>query len=169
MVSNNLGSFELTDVSVTYGSETAVAGVTMHIPAESVTALIGPSGCGKSTLLRCLNRMNDEIGNVTIEGKLLLDGVDIYDSRAVDPVELRKRVGQVFQKPNPFPMTIFDNVAYGPRTHGVKKKSELDQIVEESLRRAALWKEVKDLLKKHAFELSGGQQQRLCIARALAT
>ncbi|MCL4555012.1 MAG: phosphate ABC transporter ATP-binding protein PstB [Actinobacteria bacterium] len=169
MVSNNLGSFELTDVAVTYGTETAVAGVSMHIPAESVTALIGPSGCGKSTLLRCLNRMNDEIGNVTIEGKLLLDGVDIYDSRAVDPVELRKRVGQVFQKPNPFPMTIYDNVAYGPRTHGVKKKAELDQIVEDSLRRAALWKEVKDLLKKHAFELSGGQQQRLCIARALAT
>jgi len=169
MVSNNLGLFELTDVSVSYGNDMAVAGVTMQIPAESVTALIGPSGCGKSTMIRCLNRMNDEIGNVTVGGKILLDGVDIYDSRAVDPVELRKRVGQVFQKPNPFPMTIYDNVAYGPRTHGVRKKSELDQVVEESLKRAALWKEVKDLLRKHAFELSGGQQQRLCIARALAT
>jgi len=169
MVSNNLGSFELTDVSVTYGTDTAVAGVSMVIPAERVTALIGPSGCGKSTLIRCLNRMNDEIGNVKIGGKLLLDGVDIYDDRAVDPVELRKRVGQVFQKPNPFPMTIYDNVAYGPRTHGVRKKEALDQIVQESLERAALWKEVKDVLKKHAFELSGGQQQRLCIARALAT
>jgi len=169
MVSNNLGSFELIDVSVTYGTDTAVAGVSMVIPAERVTALIGPSGCGKSTLIRCLNRMNDEIGNVKIGGKLLLDGVDIYDNRAVDPVELRKRVGQVFQKPNPFPMTIYDNVAYGPRTHGVRKREALDKIVQESLERAALWKEVKDLLKKHAFELSGGQQQRLCIARALAT
>lgn len=113
--------------------------------------------------------MNDEIGNVTVGGNILLDGVDIYDSRAVDPVELRKRVGQIFQKPNPFPMTIYDNVAYGPKTHGVRGKSDLDQIVEESLKRAALWREVKDLLRKHAFELSGGQQQRLCIARALAT
>lgn len=169
MVSNNLGSFELTDVSVSYGNDMAVAGVTMRIPAEAVTALIGPSGCGKSTMIRCLNRMNDEIGNVTIGGKILLDGVDIYDNRAVDPVELRKRVGQVFQKPNPFPMTIYDNVAYGPRTHGIRNKSELDHVVEDSLKRAALWKEVKDLLRKHAFELSGGQQQRLCIARALAT
>lgn len=169
MVSNNLGSFKLTDVSVSYGNDMAVAGVTMQIPAESVTALIGPSGCGKSTLIRCLNRMNDEIGNVTVGGNILLDGVDIYDSRAVDPVELRKRVGQIFQKPNPFPMTIYDNVAYGPKTHGVRGKSDLDQIVEESLKRAALWREVKDLLRKHAFELSGGQQQRLCIARALAT
>ncbi len=163
------GSFDLTDVAVTYGSETAVAGVSMHIPAHVVTALIGPSGCGKSTLLRCLNRMNDELGDVKVAGTLLLDGIDIYDDRAVDPVELRKRVGQVFQKPNPFPMTIYENVAYGPRTHGVRKRDELDQIVEESLRRSALWKEVKDQLKKHAFELSGGQQQRLCIARALAT
>lgn len=169
MVSDNTGSFDLADVSVTYGSETAVAGVSMYIPAHAVTALIGPSGCGKSTLLRCLNRMNDELGNAKVAGRLLLDGVDIYNNRLVDPVELRKRVGQVFQKPNPFPMSIYDNVAYGPRTHGVRKKGELDHIVEDSLRRAALWKEVKDQLKKHAFELSGGQQQRLCIARALAT
>lgn len=162
------GSFELQDVSVTYGSEVAVAGVNMHIDSHAVTALIGPSGCGKSTLLRCLNRMNDELGNVKVGGRILLDGIDVND-RAVDPVELRMRVGQVFQKPNPFPMSIYDNVCYGPRTNGIRKRSELDGIVEESLKRAALWKEVKDSLKKHAFELSGGQQQRLCIARALAT
>ncbi len=168
MVAPVIGSFDLTDVSVTYGTDTVVAGVTMGIEPSSVTALIGPSGCGKSTLLRCLNRMNDEIGNVTVGGRILLDGVDIND-RAVDPVELRIRVGQVFQKPNPFPMSIYDNVAYGPRTHGTRRRSELDEIVEDSLKRAALWDEVKKLLKKHAFELSGGQQQRLCIARALAT
>ncbi len=168
MVTAASGSFELDDVSVTYGNETAVAGVTMSIEPASVTALIGPSGCGKSTLLRCLNRMNDELGNVKVGGRILFDGVDIYD-RSVDPVELRVRVGQVFQKPNPFPMSIFDNVAYGPRTHGVRRKAELDALVEESLKRAALWEEVKNSLKKHAFELSGGQQQRLCIARALAT
>ncbi len=168
MVSHNTGSFELRDVSVAYGKETAIAGVNMHIPAQAVTALIGPSGCGKSTLLRCLNRMNDEIGNVAVGGRITLDGVDIYD-KAVDPVELRMRVGQVFQKPNPFPMSIFDNVAYGPRTQGVRKKAELAEIVEESLRRSALFDEVKNVLNKHAFELSGGQQQRLCIARALAT
>ncbi len=168
MVAPVIGSFDLTDVSVTYGTDTVVAGVTMGIEPSSVTALIGPSGCGKSTLLRCLNRMNDEIGNVTVGGRILLDGVNIND-RAVDPVELRIRVGQVFQKPNPFPMSIYDNVAYGPRTHGTRRRSELDEIVEDSLKRAALWDEVKKLLKKHAFELSGGQQQRLCIARALAT
>ncbi len=168
MVNATTGSFQLFDVSVTYGSETAVAGVTMDIHPASVTALIGPSGCGKSTLLRCLNRMNDELGNVKVGGRILLDGVDIHD-RSVDPVELRVRVGQVFQKPNPFPMSIYDNVAYGPRTHGVKRRSELDGLVESSLRRAALWEEVRNSLKKHAFELSGGQQQRLCIARALAT
>lgn len=162
------GAFELRDVSVTYGREMAVAGVSMDIPSQAVTALIGPSGCGKSTLLRCLNRMNDEIGDVTIGGAVLLDGVDIYD-RAVDPVELRMRVGQVFQKPNPFPMSIYDNVAFGPRTHGMAKRAELEEVVEEALKRAALWNEVKGSLKKHAFELSGGQQQRLCIARALAT
>jgi phosphate transport system ATP-binding protein len=162
------GAFELRDVSVAYGKETAVAGVTMSIEPHSVTALIGPSGCGKSTLLRCLNRMNDELGDVRVGGKILLDGEDIY-SREVDPVELRSRVGQVFQRPNPFPMSIYDNVAYGPRTFGTRSRSVLDPLVEESLRRAALWDEVGKNLKKHAFELSGGQQQRLCIARALAT
>ena len=168
MNNGSLGTFELKGVSVTYGSETAVADVSMHIPGRAVTALIGPSGCGKSTLLRCLNRMNDELGDVTTGGQVLLDGVDVLDSKKVDPVELRRRVGQVFQKPNPFPMSIYDNVAYGPRTHGVSR-SELDGIVEDALKRSAIWNEVKDLLKKHAFELSGGQQQRLCIARALAT
>ncbi len=162
------GSFALRDVSVAYGRELAIAGVKMQIPSRSVTALIGPSGCGKSTLLRCLNRMNDELGNVRIGGTVMLDGIDIYD-RSVDPADLRRRVGQVFQKPNPFPMSIYDNVAYGPRTHGMKRRSELDALVKESLERAALWNEVKNSLKKHAFELSGGQQQRLCIARALAT
>jgi phosphate transport system ATP-binding protein len=164
----NLGAFELREVSVAYGKETAVAGVSMSIEPHSVTALIGPSGCGKSTLLRCLNRMNDELGDVRVGGRILLDGEDIY-SRDVDPVELRSRVGQVFQRPNPFPMSIYDNVAYGPRTLGTRNRAELDTLVEESLRRAALWDEVGKNLKKHAFELSGGQQQRLCIARALAT
>lgn len=168
MVETKTGSFDLHDVSVTYGTETAVAGVSMHVPTRAVTALIGPSGCGKSTLLRCLNRMNDELGNVKVGGTIELDGENIY-GRSIDPVELRRRVGQVFQKPNPFPMSIYDNVAYGPRTHGAGSRSELDGIVEDSLKRAALWNEVKDQLKKHAFELSGGQQQRLCIARALAT
>ncbi len=162
------GSFDLKDVSVTYGNETAVAGVTMHIRPRAVTALIGPSGCGKSTLLRCLNRMNDEISSAVVGGTITLDGRDIY-AKDMDPVELRTRVGQVFQKPNPFPMTIYDNVAYGPRTQGIRKRSQLDEVVEKSLVRAALWGEVKKDLKKHAFELSGGQQQRLCIARALAT
>lgn len=162
------GMFELTDVSVAYGKETALAGVSLHIPAKSVTALIGPSGCGKSTLLRCLNRMNDELGNVTVGGTVALDGTDIY-GREIDPVDLRMRVGMVFQRPNPFPMSIYDNVTYGPRTQGIRKREELDALVEESLTRAALWGEVKGVLKKHAFDLSGGQQQRLCIARALAT
>ena len=162
------GSFSLTGVSVAYGRETVIEGVSMYVPPRSVTALIGPSGCGKSTLLRCLNRMNDELGNVSIGGAITLDGSDIM-GKAMDPVELRMRVGQVFQRPNPFPMTIYDNVAYGPRTQGIRKRGELDELVEESLRGAALWVEVKNNLKKHAFELSGGQQQRLCIARALAT
>jgi phosphate transport system ATP-binding protein len=161
-------AFELADVSVAYGRETVIAGVSMDIAPHAVTALIGPSGCGKSTLLRCLNRMNDEIGNVTVGGLIALDGRDIY-AADIDPVEIRSRVGQVFQKPNPFPMSIYDNVTYGPRTLGVRDRAELDEIVEHSLKRAALWEEVKDSLKKHAFELSGGQQQRLCIARALAT
>jgi len=167
MVDNGTGVFDLTDVSVTYGKETAIAGVSMHIRSKSVTALIGPSGCGKSTLLRCLNRMNDELGNVTVGGKILLDRQDI--NREVDAVDLRMRVGMVFQRPNPFPMTIAENVTYGPRTQGIRRKAELDAIIEDSLKRAALWDEVKKSLKKHAFELSGGQQQRLCIARALAT
>lgn len=162
------GTFDLRDVSVSYGRETALAGVNLAIPQQSVTALIGPSGCGKSTLLRCLNRMNDELGNVTVGGRILLDGVDI-NTKDMDPVELRMRVGMVFQRPNPFPMTIYENVAFGPRTQGIRARVELDEIVEESLTRAALWGEVKNVLKKHAFELSGGQQQRLCIARALAT
>jgi phosphate transport system ATP-binding protein len=162
------GTFELRDVSVTYGRETAIAGVSMRIAPHCATALIGPSGCGKSTLLRVLNRMNDEIGNVTVGGKVLLDGADI-NGRDVDPVELRMRVGMVFQRPNPFPMSIYDNVCFGPRTQGIRAKRDLDELVEESLTRAALWAEVKGALKKHAFELSGGQQQRLCIARALAT
>ena len=162
------GAFEIKDVSVAYGKEKAIAGVSMSIAPQSVTALIGPSGCGKSTLLRCLNRMNDELGDVHVGGRILLDGEDI-NTGDVDPVELRSRVGQVFQRPNPFPMSIYDNVAYGPRTMGTRGRSELDELVEESLRRAALWDEVGKNLKKHAFELSGGQQQRLCIARALAT
>lgn len=168
MVNGHVGRFDLEDVSVTYGSETALSGVSMSIEPQAVTALIGPSGCGKSTLLRCLNRMNDELGNVTVGGRILLDAEDIY-SRDTDPVELRSRVGQVFQRPNPFPMSIFDNVAYGPRTLGRRGRAGLDEVVEASLRRAALWDEVKGSLRKHAFELSGGQQQRLCIARALAT
>ncbi len=168
MVSPGTGVFDLQDVSVAYGKETAIAGVSMHIPSRSVTALIGPSGCGKSTLLRCLNRMNDEIGNVTVGGDIRLDGKDI-NGREVDAVELRTRVGMVFQRANPFPMSIYDNVVYGPKTLGVRKKSDLDDIVESALTDAALWAEVKGSLKKHAFELSGGQQQRLCIARALAT
>jgi len=163
-----VGSFSLSDVSVAYGKDRVIEGVSMEIPAHAVTALIGPSGCGKSTLLRCLNRMNDELGNVHVGGRITLDGQDIM-GRAMDPVELRMRVGQVFQRPNPFPMSIFDNVAYGPRTQGIRNKGDLADLVEASLRGAALWEEVKNSLKKHAFELSGGQQQRLCIARALAT
>ena len=162
------GSFSLTGVSVAYGRDLVVEGVSMYIAPRAVTALIGPSGCGKSTLLRCLNRMNDELGTVRVGGAITLDGQDIM-GKAMDPVELRMRVGQVFQRPNPFPMTIYDNVAYGPRTQGVRRRAELDELVEESLKGAALWVEVKNNLKKHAFELSGGQQQRLCIARALAT
>lgn len=162
------GSFSLTGVSVAYGRDQVIEGVDMDIPSRSVTALIGPSGCGKSTLLRCLNRMNDELGSVIVGGRITLDGSDIM-GKAMDPVELRMRVGQVFQRPNPFPMSIYDNVAYGPRTQGIRRKAELDALVEESLKGSALWDEVRKSLKKHAFELSGGQQQRLCIARALAT
>jgi phosphate transport system ATP-binding protein len=153
-------------VNFFYGSFQALKNISLDIPANRVTALIGPSGCGKSTFLRCINRMNDLIDGCRVEGTIELDGINIYEP-GVDPVELRKEVGMVFQKPNPFPMGIYDNVAYGPRIHGAKK-SELDEIVEKSLRRAALWDEVKDKLKQSAMMLSGGQQQRLCIARTIA-
>ncbi len=150
-----------------YGDKHALKGVSMDIEENKVTALIGPSGCGKSTFLKCINRMNDLVENVKIEGSILLDGDDIYAPK-VDLTLLRKRIGMVFQSPNPFPMSIYDNVAYGPKVHGVKSKQRLDEIVERSLRGAALWDEVKDRVKKSALGLSGGQQQRLCIARALA-
>ena len=155
------------NLSLWYGSVQALKNVSLEIAEKSITALIGPSGCGKSTFLRTLNRMNDLIPDVNISGKILYNGIDIY-STSVDVNELRKEIGMVFQKPNPFPMSIYDNVAYGPRTHGIKKKAELDGIVECALRNAAIWDEVKDRLKKSALGLSGGQQQRLCIARALA-
>ena len=150
-----------------YGTNHALKGVNMNIKENSITAFIGPSGCGKSTFLKTLNRMNDLVPNVTISGTVLLDGENIYDPK-VDTTLLRKKIGMVFQSPNPFPMSIYDNVAYGPRIHGIKSKAQLDEIVEESLRGAALFDEVKDRLKKSALGLSGGQQQRLCIARALA-
>jgi phosphate transport system ATP-binding protein len=156
------------DVSVYYGENKAVDSVTIDIPREFVTAFIGPSGCGKSTFLRALNRMNDTIASARVEGTIELDGEDIYRSQ-MDVVQLRARVGMVFQKPNPFPKTIFENVAYGPRIHGLADgKAELDTIVEKSLRRAGLWDEVKDRLGESGTALSGGQQQRLCIARAIA-
>ena len=148
------------------GSFHALKGINMEIPEKEITAFIGPSGCGKSTLLKSLNRMNDLVEGCVITGKVQLDGEDIYGDMDVNL--LRKRVGMVFQKPNPFPMSIYDNIAYGPRTHGIRSKSKLDDIVEKSLRDAAIWDEVKDRLKKSALGMSGGQQQRLCIARALA-
>ncbi len=150
-----------------YGTNHALKDVNMDISENSITALIGPSGCGKSTFLKTLNRMNDLVEGVRIEGKIMLDGEDIY-GRNMDPTLLRKRVGMVFQQPNPFPMSIYDNIAYGPRVHGIRNKAKLDAIVEESLRGAAIFDEVKDRLKKSALGLSGGQQQRICIARALA-
>lgn len=150
-----------------YGSTQALHHVSMDIPEKSITALIGPSGCGKSTFLKTLDRMNDLVPGVRIEGTVRYDGKDIF-AADVDVNELRRQVGMVFQKPNPFPMSIYDNVAYGPRTHGVWNRAKLDEIVEQSLRSAAIWDEVKDRLKKNALGLSGGQQQRLCIARALA-
>ncbi|MDE6641692.1 MAG: phosphate ABC transporter ATP-binding protein PstB [Acetatifactor sp.] len=150
-----------------YGTNHVLKCVSMEIRSHTVTAFIGPSGCGKSTFLKCINRMNDLVENVRIEGRILLDGEDIYDRR-VDTTLLRKKVGMVFQQPNPFPMSIYDNVAYGPRLHGIRNRERLDEIVEESLREAAIYDEVKDRLKKTALGLSGGQQQRLCIARALA-
>lgn len=158
----------VTDLSVYYGDNQALHSVSLSIPEKCVTALIGPSGCGKSTFLRSLNRMNDLVDNIRIEGQVQLDGRDIYHRRT-DVVELRKRVGMVFQRSNPFPKSIFDNVSYGPRVAGVRKRSVLQEIVERSLVRAALWDEVKHRLDESALRLSGGQQQRLCIARALAT
>ena len=149
-----------------YGDNQALKGINIDIKENKVTALIGPSGCGKSTFLRTLNRMNDLIENVTIKGKIEVDGEDIYQTE--DVIKLRTKVGMVFQKPNPFPMSIYDNIAYGPRIHGIRDKKTLDKIVEESLKGAAIWDEVKDRLKTSALGLSGGQQQRICIARAIA-
>jgi len=154
------------DLDLFYGDFQALKGINLDIEEKKITALIGPSGCGKSTFLKTLNRMNDLIDSVKIKGNIKLDGENIYDR--IDLIKLRKRVGMVFQKPNPFPMSIYDNVAYGPRAHGIKNKSELDELVEKSFRQAAIWDEVKDRLKKNALGMSGGQQQRLCIARALA-
>lgn len=158
---------EARDVDFYYSLFHALKKVNLAVPANEVTALIGPSGCGKSTFLRCLNRMNDLIEGTRLEGEVLIDGINIYGS-AVDVVELRKWVGMVFQKPNPFPMSIFENITYGPKIHGVKKRSELEEIAERSLVRAFLWDEVKDKLHQSALGLSGGQQQRLCIARTIA-
>ena len=155
------------DLNLYYGNNHALKNINLDIYENQIKAFIGPSGCGKSTYLKTLNRMNDLVPNVTINGKVWIDGEDIYDPK-VDTTLLRKKVGMVFQQPNPFPMSIYDNIAYGPRIHGIKGKAELDAIVEKSLRGAALWDEVKDRLKRSALGLSGGQQQRLCIARALA-
>ena len=159
---------DVRNVDFWYGAAQALYGINLRIPARKVTALIGPSGCGKSTLLRLLNRMNDLVPSARIQGTIELDGVDIHD-RSTEVEILRRRVGMVFQKPNPFPKSIYENVAYGPRIQGIRDRDRLDQIVEESLERAALWKEVKDRLDQSAIGMSGGQQQRLCIARALAT
>ena len=156
-------------VTISYGPKVAVRDVTLAIPANAVTAFIGPSGCGKSTVLRCFNRMNDLVPGAHVEGQVLFNGEDV-GGRDVQPVDVRRRIGMVFQKPNPFPMSIYENVAYGPRRHGVKDRRRLDEIVETSIRKAALWDEVKDdFKKKSGLSLSGGQQQRLCIARTLAT
>lgn len=157
----------VSNLNLYYGQNHALKSVNMEIPENEITAFIGPSGCGKSTFLKTLNRMNDLVEGVRIEGKVVLDGEDIY-SPTVDTTLLRKKVGMVYQQPNPFPMSIYDNIAYGPRIHGIKNKAKLDEIVETSLKGAAIWDEIKDRLKKSALGLSGGQQQRLCIARALA-
>ena len=162
-----MNKFEVRDLNLYYGQFHALKGVSMDIPEKEVTAFIGPSGCGKSTFLKTLNRMNDLVEGCRITGDVKLDGVDIFKDK-LDVNVLRKRVGMVFQKPNPFPMSIYDNIAYGPRTHGIRSKAQLDEIVERSLRGAAIWDEVKDRLKKSALGMSGGQQQRLCIARAVA-
>ena len=158
---------KIENLDLFYGNFHALKKINLNIEPNEITAFIGPSGCGKSTLLKSLNRMNDMIEDCKITGKITLDGENIFDSH-MDVNLLRKKVGMVFQKPNPFPMSIYDNIAYGPRTHGIKRKSELDEIVEQSLKNAAIWDEMKDNLKKSALALSGGQQQRLCIARALA-
>ena len=163
----NNGKISVKDLNLYYGENHALKNVNMDIRENAITAFIGPSGCGKSTFLKTLNRMNDLVDCVRIEGTVKLDGEDIY-GKNVDTTILRKRVGMVFQQPNPFPMSIYDNIAYGPRVHGIKNKAKLDEIVEESLRGAAIFDEVKDRLKKSALGLSGGQQQRICIARALA-
>jgi phosphate transport system ATP-binding protein len=160
--------FDVSDLNVYYGEFRAVRDVSITINRNEITAFIGPSGCGKTTVLRCLNRMNDLIESARVQGRIAFHGVDLYH-RDVNPVEVRRRIGMVFQKPNPFPKSIYDNVAYGPRIAGIRKKEELDDIVENALRGAALWDEVKDRLKKSGMGLSGGQQQRLCIARAIAT
>ncbi len=161
-----MGKFDIKNMELHYGDFHAIKDVNLSIPANEITAFIGPSGCGKSTVLKSLNRMNDLISDCVIEGTITLDNVDIYKNMDVN--QLRKRVGMVFQKPNLFPMSIYDNIAYGPRTHGIRSKSKLDEIVERTLHQAAIWDEVKDSLKKSALAMSGGQQQRLCIARALA-
>ncbi|MDP3447999.1 MAG: phosphate ABC transporter ATP-binding protein PstB [Eubacteriales bacterium] len=162
-----MNKFEIENLDLYYGQMQALKNVELKISERQITAFIGPSGCGKSTLLRTLNRMNDLVEDCHITGKVLLDGKDIYNG-SMDTTMLRKRVGMVFQKPNPFPMSVYDNVAFGPRTHGVRGKAKLDDVVEQSMRDAAIWDELKDRLRKDALGLSGGQQQRLCIARALA-
>ena len=161
-----MDKFKVENLDLYYAQFKALKNINLVIPDHEITAFIGPSGCGKSTLLKSLNRMNDLVEGCRITGKITLDNEDIYDNMDVN--KLRKRVGMVFQKPNPFPMSIYDNIAYGPRTHGIRSKAKLDEIVEKSLRNAAIWDEVKDRLKKSALGMSGGQQQRLCIARALA-
>lgn len=166
MDTNALPKFRVEDLNLYYGDFKALNHINMEIPSNEIVAFIGPSGCGKSTFLKTINRMNDLVEGCRVEGKIYLDDVDIYSD--IDVIKLRHRVGMVFQQPNPFPMSIYDNVAYGPRIHGIKKKSQLDEIVERSLKQAAIWDEVKDRLKKSALGVSGGQQQRICIARALA-
>ena len=161
-----MGKFDIKNMELHYGDFHAIKNANLSIPPNEITAFIGPSGCGKSTVLKSLNRMNDLVPDCRIEGEITLDGVNIY--KDIDVNELRKRVGMVFQKPNLFPMSIYDNIAYGPRTHGIHSKSKLDEIVERTLKQAAIWDETKDKLKKSALAMSGGQQQRLCIARALA-
>ena len=167
MENTNVPVISAKDLNLWYGDFKALKSISLDVGEREITALIGPSGCGKSTFLKTLNRMNDLVPGVRIEGEVLYNGRDIF-SKEVDVTWLRKQIGMVFQKPNPFPMSIYDNIAYGPRTHGIRNKAKLDEIVERSLRGAAIWDEVKDRLKKSALGMSGGQQQRLCIARALA-